>query len=72
MAASTESTHDLRPRRLALAIFAMVFFLAPLHSLYVSLHADESMKALGFTQYAKFLLDPFSQVLGHTLWIGVA
>ena len=67
MAASTDidsTTYDLK-LALPLAGFFMVFFLAPLAILiYVSLHTDESMKALGFTQYAKFLLDPFSlQVL---------
>ena len=56
-----------------LALFYGVFFLAPLAILiYVSLHTDPSMTTLGLTQYAKFLLDPFSlRVLGHTLWIGV-
>jgi len=58
---------------LPLAAFFMVFFLAPLLLLlFVSLHTDEGMKTFGFTQYAKFLLDPFSlSVLGNTLWIGV-
>jgi len=75
MAASTNidtTTYDLK-LALPLAAFFMVFFLAPLAILaYVSLHTDETMTALGFTQYAKFLLDPFSlKVLAHTLWIGV-
>ena len=30
------------------------------------------MTRMGLTQYARFLLDPFSLgVLGHTLWLGV-
>jgi len=75
MATSTNidtTTYDLK-LALPLAAFFMVFFLAPLAILaYVSLHTDETMTALGFTQYAKFLLDPFSlKVLAHTLWIGV-
>ena len=66
------TTYDLK-LALPLAAFFMVFFLAPLAILaYVSLHTDETMNALGFTQYAKFLLDPFSLgVLANTLWIGV-
>ena len=66
------TTYDLK-LALPLALFFFVFFLAPLAILlFVSLHTDESMKAFGFTQYAKFLFDPFSlRVLGHTLWIGV-
>ena len=66
------TTYDLK-LALPLAMFFMVFFLAPLAILlFVSLHADESMKAFGLTQYAKFLFDPFSlRVLAHTLWIGV-
>jgi putative spermidine/putrescine transport system permease protein len=66
------TTYDLK-LALPLALFFLVFFLAPLAILvFVSLHTDESMKALGLTQYAKFLLDPFSlRVLAHTLWIGV-
>ena len=75
MATSTDidtTTYDLK-LALPLAGFFVVFFLAPLAILfYVSLHTDETMKAFGFTQYAKFLLDPFSlKVLSHTLWIGV-
>jgi len=73
MAASAEaSTYDLK-LALPLALFFAVFFLAPLAILvYVSLHTDTSMAYMGLTQYAKFLLDPFSlRVLGHTLWIGV-
>lgn len=66
------TTYDLK-LALPLAMFFMVFFLAPLAILlFVSLHTDESMKAFGLTQYAKFLFDPFSlRVLAHTLWIGV-
>jgi putative spermidine/putrescine transport system permease protein len=58
---------------LPLALFFLVFFLTPLAILfYVSLFTDESMKVLGFTQYAKFLFDPFSlRVLFQTLWMGV-
>ncbi|MBI3513268.1 MAG: ABC transporter permease [Proteobacteria bacterium] len=58
---------------LPLAAFFAVFFLAPLAILvFVSLHTDPSMTALGLTQYAKFLLDPFSlSVLAGTLWVGV-
>jgi putative spermidine/putrescine transport system permease protein len=63
---------DLR-LALPLAAFFGVFFLAPLAILvFVSLHTDPSMTALGVTQYVKFLTDPFSlQVLAHTLWIGL-
>jgi ABC-type spermidine/putrescine transport system permease subunit I len=40
--------------------------------IYVSLHQDAEMTRMGLTQYARFLLDPFSlSVLGHTLWLGV-
>lgn len=71
-AAPEHTAYDLK-LALPLALFFLVFFLAPLAILiFVSLHTDESMKAMGLTQYAKFLLDPFSlKVLGHTLWIGV-
>ena len=71
-AATDTSTYDLR-LALPLAAFFFVFLLAPLAILvYVSLHTDAGMTAFGLTQYAKFLLDPFSlKVLGHTLWIGV-
>jgi putative spermidine/putrescine transport system permease protein len=56
-----------------LGAFFLVFFLAPLVLLFiVSLFTDTSMTHLGLTQYAKFLLDPFSlKVLGSTLWLGV-
>ena len=66
------TTYDLK-LALPLAGFFMVFFLAPLLILlFVSLHTDPSMTKMGFTQYAKFLLDPFSLgVLANTLWIGV-
>jgi putative spermidine/putrescine transport system permease protein len=72
MTPTDTTTYDLK-LALPLALFFFVFFLAPLGILfYVSLHTDESMKAIGLTQYAKFLLDPFSlRVLAHTLWIGV-
>jgi putative spermidine/putrescine transport system permease protein len=66
------TTYDIK-LALPLALFFLVFFLTPLAILfYVSLFTDESMKALGLTQYAKFLFDPFSlSVLFHTLWMGV-
>ena len=73
MAARTDpSTYDLK-LALPLGLFFAAFFLAPLAILiFVSLHTDTSMTHMGLTQYAKFLLDPFSLgVLGHTLWIGV-
>ena len=58
---------------LPLAAFLFVFFIAPLAILiFVSLHTDQSMTKMGLTQYARFLLDPFSlKVLAHTLWMGV-
>ncbi len=38
----------------------------------VSFYTDTQMTAFGLTQYARFLLDPFSLgVLGSTLWLGV-
>jgi putative spermidine/putrescine transport system permease protein len=66
------ATYDFK-LALPLALFFAAFFLAPLLILiFVSLHTDTSMARMGLTQYAKFLLDPFSLgVLGHTLWIGV-
>jgi len=73
MAGSTNTvTYDLK-LALPLGLFFAAFFLAPLLILiFVSLHTDTSMARMGLTQYAKFLLDPFSLgVLGHTLWIGV-
>jgi putative spermidine/putrescine transport system permease protein len=56
-----------------LGAFFMLFFAAPLVLLFfVSLYADTAMTTFGLTQYAKFLLDPFSlKVLGSTLWLGV-
>ena len=56
-----------------LGAFFIVFFIAPLILLFlVSLYTDTTMTQFGLTQYAKFLLDPFSlQVLGSTLWLGV-
>jgi putative spermidine/putrescine transport system permease protein len=58
---------------LPLAAFLFAFFVAPLAILiFVSFHTDLSMTRMGLTQYARFLLDPFSlKVLVHTLWIGV-
>ncbi len=66
------TTYDIKLAA-PLALFYAAFFLAPLLMLlYVSLHADLEMTRFGFTQYAKFLFDPFSlAVLGHTMWIGV-
>jgi putative spermidine/putrescine transport system permease protein len=56
-----------------LGAFFLVFFLAPLILLFfISLYTDTTMTHFGLTQYAKFLLDPFSlKVLGSTLWLGV-
>jgi putative spermidine/putrescine transport system permease protein len=58
---------------LPLAGFFALFFLAPLGLLIlVSFYTDTSMTHFGLTQYARFLLDPFSlQVLASTLWLGV-
>jgi putative spermidine/putrescine transport system permease protein len=72
MAERSETTYDLK-LALPLAAFFALFFLAPLLILiFVSLHTDSSMAKMGFTQYAKFLLDPFSlSVLANTLWVGV-
>src|SRR3954471_7137879 len=55
-----------------LGAFFFVFFLAPLILLFfVSLYTDTAMAHFGLTQYAKFLLDPFSlKILGSTLWLG--
>jgi len=70
--AANATAYDLK-LALPLAAFFAVFFLAPLAILiFVSLHTDPSMTRMGLTQYARFLLDPFSlQVLGNTLWVGV-
>ncbi|MGE4045553.1 MAG: ABC transporter permease [Acetobacteraceae bacterium] len=56
-----------------LAGFFVLFFVTPLFILlYVSLQADTAMSGMAVSQYARFLLDPFSLgVLGHTLWLGV-
>jgi putative spermidine/putrescine transport system permease protein len=56
-----------------LAIFFLIFFLAPLAILiFVSLHTDTQMTRLGLDQYTRFLGDTFSLgVLGKTLWLGV-
>jgi putative spermidine/putrescine transport system permease protein len=61
MAKRTDTaTYDLK-LALPLAAFFAAFFLAPLLILiFVSLHTDTSMARIGLTQYAKFLLDPFS------------
>jgi putative spermidine/putrescine transport system permease protein len=77
MASATPSLRSVTAYELKLAwplaAFFVVFFLAPLILLFfVSLYTDTSMTHFGLTQYAKFLLDPFSlQVLGSTLWLGV-
>ena len=56
-----------------LGAFFLLFFVTPLVMLFfISLFTDTSMTHFGLTQYAKFLLDPFSlRVLGSTLWLGV-
>src|SRR5437763_13138259 len=56
-----------------LGAFFLLFFLAPLLLLlFISFCSDTTMTNFGLTQYAKFLLDPFSlKVLGSTLWLGV-
>jgi putative spermidine/putrescine transport system permease protein len=56
-----------------LGAFFLLFFVAPLLLLLlISFYADTAMTSFGLTQYAKFLLDPFSlKVLGSTLWLGV-
>ncbi|MFZ4808379.1 MAG: ABC transporter permease [Hyphomicrobiaceae bacterium] len=66
------TTYDLW-LALPLGVFFVAFFLTPLLLLViVSLFTDPSMTRMGLTQYAKFLLDPFSlKVLAHTLWLGV-
>jgi putative spermidine/putrescine transport system permease protein len=58
---------------LPLGVFFLLFFVAPLILLFIiSLFTDTSMKAIGLTQYVKFLSDPFSlKVLAGTLWLGV-
>ncbi|WP_315830836.1 ABC transporter permease [Bradyrhizobium prioriisuperbiae] len=55
-----------------LALFFLVFFVAPLVQLLVlSLHNDTAGAAWGFGQYVHFLTDPFSlSVLGSTLLLG--
>ena len=55
-----------------LALFLMVFFIAPLLLLaLISLYADVEMTRMGLAQYAK-LFDAFGMgVLGDTLWLGV-
>ena len=68
MAAATATARHRYELKLALplAAFFLVFFLAPLLLLlFVSLYADTAMTRFGLTQYANFLLDPFSlKVLG--------
>jgi len=56
-----------------LAGFYLVFFIGPLVLLtIVSFYTDTKMTAFGLTQYARFLLDPFSlAVLASTLWLGL-
>jgi putative spermidine/putrescine transport system permease protein len=69
---ATVTAHELR-LAWPLGAFFLLFFVAPLILLFfVSLYTDTAMTAFGLTQYAKFLLDPFSlKVLGGTLWLGV-
>ena len=56
-----------------LALFFLVFFVAPLVQLFVlSLHNDTAGVVWGIGQYVHFLTDPFSlSVLGSTLLLGV-
>lgn len=70
--ASYNVGYDLK-LALPLALFFLVFFIAPLLLLFfVSLHADTSMTRMGIDQFSRFLTDPFSlQVLGSTLVVGV-
>ncbi|WP_295848386.1 ABC transporter permease [Tardiphaga sp.] len=58
---------------LPLALFFLVFFVAPLLQLFVlSLHNDPASAVWGIGQYVHFLTDPFSLgVLGSTLLLGV-
>ncbi|MEH2500401.1 putative spermidine/putrescine transport system permease protein [Bradyrhizobium sp. AZCC 1678] len=55
-----------------LALFFLVFFVAPLVQLFVlSLHNDAAGVVWGIGQYVHFLTDPFSlSVLGSTLLLG--
>ena len=55
-----------------LALFFLVFFVAPLAQLFVlSLHNDTAGVVWGIGQYVHFLTDPFSlSVLGSTLLLG--
>jgi putative spermidine/putrescine transport system permease protein len=55
-----------------LALFFLVFFVAPLVQLFVlSLHNDQAGTLWGIGQYVHFLTDPFSlSVLGATLLLG--
>jgi putative spermidine/putrescine transport system permease protein len=55
-----------------LALFFLVFFVAPLVQLFVlSLHNDTAGVVWGIGQYVHFLTDPFSlSVLGSTLLLG--
>ena len=58
--AASTTTYDLW-LALPLAGFFLAFFVAPLAILiFVSLHTDTTLTQMGLTQYAKFLLDPFS------------
>ncbi len=56
-----------------LAGFFALFFLAPLFLLFfVSLRMDAAIATTSFSQYTRFLLDPFSLgVLGRTLFLGI-
>ncbi|MGH6754407.1 MAG: ABC transporter permease, partial [Bradyrhizobium sp.] len=55
-----------------LALFFLVFFVAPLVQLFIlSLHNDSAATVWGIGQYAHFLTDKFSlSVLGSTLLLG--
>lgn len=57
---------------LPLALFFLVFFVAPLVQLFIlSMHDDAAGKVWGAGQYLHFLTDPFSLgVLGSTLLLG--
>ncbi len=63
------------PLRLALplALFSVLFFVAPLVLLgLISLYDDTQMTGMGLAQWRKLLGDSFTwRVLGSTLWLGV-
>ena len=72
MRSAAVTTYDLK-LALPLAGFFALFFVAPLLILIlVSFYTDTNLAQFGLTQYARFLLDPFSlSVLVSTLWLGV-